>query len=449
MVRNPPGGAEVREGQSFASLFRTEGNASNSGSKTIAVDGNGSKYPLHCRGRSIHGIAKDLATLNNLQSILNNGRLDNYGLSYVGGLSVLLTLGNLENVREVLDGHSGVLSEAFSRFSVWNGVDLQVDRVATLRVTGVPVLLKDNSLFDRIGNLFGRVVQGSNFSWLVSDNSDNSDSSVKVLVPPGKRIDESVVVQWKERRFVVWVTETLELWSPDLEDGSSLEDSGSDSDNNEDEDPDLDEVEEGEIRSDVPAGGNQVDNSCKKSSEVEKSPSIIPEVGMHQEQVGVNVSADVPISEELNADTSLDNGGNYYGGRENMENQKAKDVRDNYLHGEVFMDPSNLESIHVEVSSFAQVNNFSGGPHSELDPRVPSQYGPINSPGPCVPPSIGKRTRDQRSPPSVGSTQEPHIRIRKEGVNTESSSLDLIAPLNIYTLVMMGFPPVLRIDTRV
>ncbi|MFS7972843.1 putative RNA recognition motif domain, nucleotide-binding alpha-beta plait domain superfamily [Helianthus anomalus] len=249
------------------------GNASNSGSKTIAVDSNGSKYPLHCKGHSIHGIAKDLASLNNLQSILNNGGLYNYSLSYVGGLSVFLTLGNPENVQ----------------CSV-NGEDLPVDRVATLRVTSEPVLLKDNSLFDCIGSLFGRVVQESNFSWLVSDNSD---SSVKVLVPPGKRIDESVVVQWKEMRIVVWVTETLELWSPDLEDGSSSEDSGSDPDNNDDEDPDVDEVEEGEIRSDVPAGGNQVDNSCKKSSEVEKSPSITPEVGMHQEYVGMNVSADV------------------------------------------------------------------------------------------------------------------------------------------------------------
>ncbi|MFS7997684.1 putative RNA-directed DNA polymerase [Helianthus anomalus] len=400
-----PGGAGVKEGRSYASLFRTEGNVSSLGSKTIAVDGNGSKYPLHCRGRSIHGIAKDLATLNNLQRNLNSGGLDNFGLSYVGGLSVLLTLGNPNRVREVLDGFSGVLSEVFSRFSVWNGEDLPVDRVATLRVTGVPVLLKDNSLFDRIGNLFGRVVQGSNFSW--------------------QRIDEPVVIQWKERRFVVWVTESIELWSPDSEDGLSLEDSSSDSDNDGDEVPVFDEVEEGEIRPGVPAAGDKVDSRCKKSSDFDKSPSSIPEVSMHQEQVGMYASADVPISEELNADTILDNGGNYFGRKENMEDQKAKDVRDNYLHGDVSMDPRNLDSTHVQTPTFVPVNNLTGGPPSDMDLRDPHHIGPLNSPGPFAPTSIGKRTRDQRSPPSVGSTQGPHIRIRQDSIDSRSSSLDL------------------------
>ncbi|MFS7967066.1 hypothetical protein Hanom_Chr09g00781351 [Helianthus anomalus] len=227
------------------------------------------------------------------------------------------------------------------------------------------------------------------------------------------------------RRFVVWVTESIELWSPDSEDGSSSEDSDSDSDNEGDEVPVFDEVEEGEIRPDVPAADNQVDSSCKKSSEIEKSPSIIPEVSMHQEQVGMYVSADVPISEELNADTTLDNGGNYFGRKENMEDQKARDVRDNYLHGDVSMDPRNLESTHVQTPSFVPVNNLTGGPPSDMDLRVPSHFGPVNSPGPFVPTSIGKRSRDQRSPPSVGSTQGPHIRISQESVNTRSSSLDL------------------------
>ncbi|KAJ0727756.1 putative RNA-directed DNA polymerase [Helianthus annuus] len=184
------GGATVKEGQSFASLFQDNSHVTNMGSKTISVDSNGSKYPLHCIGRSIHGIAKNLSTLSNLHHILMDGGLDNYGLSYVGGLSVLLTLGNPEIVKDIMSNHSDCLSNVFSRFHVWNGEDLPMERVVSLRITGVPVHLRDNSLFDQIGGLFGKVVQESPFSWL---ESDNSDSSVMVLAPLGKRIEETVV----------------------------------------------------------------------------------------------------------------------------------------------------------------------------------------------------------------------------------------------------------------
>ncbi|KAJ0454152.1 putative RNA recognition motif domain, nucleotide-binding alpha-beta plait domain superfamily [Helianthus annuus] len=240
-----PGGAEVKEGQSYASLFQKEGQIINLGSKTLSVVCKGSKYPLHCMRRSIHGVAKDLPTLNRLHHILVENGVVNYGLSYIGGLSILITLGNPELVDEVMNKHSDLLSNTFTRFHVWNGEDLPLDRVATLRISGVPVLLRDNSLFDRIGSLFGRVIQASDFSW---NDSNNSDSSVQVLVPPGKRIEESVVMQWKNRRFVVWVSEATEVWDPELDDESRSVSSDGEACNIMDENTGMDDVEEGEFR---------------------------------------------------------------------------------------------------------------------------------------------------------------------------------------------------------
>ncbi|KAM0048637.1 putative RNA recognition motif domain, nucleotide-binding alpha-beta plait domain superfamily [Helianthus debilis subsp. tardiflorus] len=342
----PPGGAEVREGQSFASLFQKEARVTNLGSKTISLERNSFKYPLHCMGCSIHGIVKDLTTMNRLHSTLSDGGLNDYSLSYVGGLSVLFTLGNPGIVREIMSNHSELLSNIFSRFHVWNGEDLPLDRVATLRITGVPVQLRDNSTFDRIGNLFGRVVQESMFSWL---ESDNSDSLVKVLVPLGKRIEESVVLQWKNRRSVIWVSETTEVWKPDLDGESTPADSGSESDNSDDENQMMDDVEEGEIRSDGMSAGDRSDNGNDESLEDDKVTSTDYKVGSHQMHEGVNETPHVTSPGDINAGNSLDNNDSFNGGLENMENPNGKE---DFLHGAAFIEPGDLGNAHGDDLGF-------------------------------------------------------------------------------------------------
>ncbi|KAJ0626074.1 putative RNA recognition motif domain, nucleotide-binding alpha-beta plait domain superfamily [Helianthus annuus] len=218
--------AEIREGQSFASLFHKDNQVPSTGAKTILVENKGSKYPLHCMGRSIHGIVKDINTLKGLNSLLNNGGLTDYGLSYVGGFNVLVTLGNPRIVNEVMANKSDCLVSVFSQFKVWKGEDIPLDRIVTLRITGVPVHLRDNVLFDQIGGLFGRVVQESAFSWLGSNNDENT---VLVLAPPGKRIEESVVLRWEGRSYIIWVSEDFTVWKPEIEGESSMDNEGYDS----------------------------------------------------------------------------------------------------------------------------------------------------------------------------------------------------------------------------
>ncbi|MFS8018832.1 hypothetical protein Hanom_Chr15g01396681 [Helianthus anomalus] len=299
-----------------------------------------------------------------------------------------------------------------------------MDRVATLRITGVPVHLKENSLFDRIGSLFGRVVQESSFSWL---GPANSDSIVKVLVPPGKRIEETVVMQWKDRRFVVWVSETMEVWSPDLEDENDLEDLGSDSEseNNDDVFGEAEEVEEGEIRPDGTSVDHRKASRTEPSPEVEKPPSDNSQEGMHEVHGGVEVANDIPMSEDVVIEASLDKCENNNGRKEKVGDPYVKDVRDNFLYEETTMNSSALNDDNVDNIGFVQGKDCGGGPHYAYGTRIASQDGPINSPGPCAPATNGKRTRDQRSPPSVGSTQGPHIRIRHAGEDSVNNSLDL------------------------
>ncbi|MFS7897452.1 hypothetical protein Hanom_Chr00s008961g01742031 [Helianthus anomalus] len=77
------------------------------------------------------------------------------------------------------------------------------------------------------------------------------------MISNGKRIEESVVINWKERRFVVWVSEDFEIWSPDLtgegskiDDGDNaaeLSDGYSSDGNNEDGNDVMEDLEDGEI----------------------------------------------------------------------------------------------------------------------------------------------------------------------------------------------------------
>ncbi|KAJ0804122.1 putative RNA recognition motif domain, nucleotide-binding alpha-beta plait domain superfamily [Helianthus annuus] len=249
-------GATVQEGRSYASLFSRDGEENNAGSKVISISGRGSKYPLHCINRSIHGVVKDLYTLNNLQSVLSKGGLSGFGLSYVGGLSILLTLGDAGRVKEVMSNNLDCLARVFSRFHIWKGEDLPSERVVSLRISGVPVHLRDGPVYDQIVGLFGMVVQESSFSWV---DTVNSEGSVLVLVPLGRRIEETVVVSWENRRFVVWVAEEVAAWKPEMDGDISSTESDHNSpekvgnrffeggDNN--DGYEEDEVEEGEVRS--------------------------------------------------------------------------------------------------------------------------------------------------------------------------------------------------------
>ncbi|KAL9992418.1 putative RNA recognition motif domain, nucleotide-binding alpha-beta plait domain superfamily [Helianthus debilis subsp. tardiflorus] len=247
------GGAEFQPGKSYASLFQKDVHQSYTGSKVLSINFKGSTYPVHCINRSIHEGVKNLQVLNNLNNILSRRGLSNFGLSYVGGLSVLLTLGDSGKVKDVMTNYTEVLANAFSQYNVWKGEDLPKERIVSLRISGLPIQLRDNTVFDQIGGLFGMVMQESSFSWM---NSNNSEGSVLVLVPLGKRIEETVVLNWEDRSIVVWVVEEVTAWKPVLDGyNASVElNSGhatpetSDVDSNEDRN--MEEVQEdGEIRS--------------------------------------------------------------------------------------------------------------------------------------------------------------------------------------------------------
>ncbi|KAJ0523334.1 putative RNA-binding domain superfamily [Helianthus annuus] len=135
-------------------------------------------------------------------------------VQYVGGMFIIVSFKSgmeMERFFALVKEKEDV----FQWVEKWVGQTLSFERVAWLRIQGIPLHLLDNSVINSIGESFGKIVQGGQHD--VGD-ADLSFDYVSVLVTEGRRIQEEVVVQWKGRKYRVWVEEEVGDWEPDFQD---------------------------------------------------------------------------------------------------------------------------------------------------------------------------------------------------------------------------------------
>ncbi|KAM0050099.1 hypothetical protein Hdeb2414_s0008g00293701 [Helianthus debilis subsp. tardiflorus] len=170
------------------------------------------KMPELGNGKAVIARMKDFKRLKEAENLVRELMVRAGIVQYVGGMYVLVSFSSLEEVESflVLSKEKG---EMFHSTEKWIGQSLPFERIAWLRVQGIPLHLLDNSVINQVEERFGKIVQGG----LHDDrDSDLSFDYVGVLVAEGKRIQEEVVLQWKGRRFRVWVEEEVGDWVPDL-----------------------------------------------------------------------------------------------------------------------------------------------------------------------------------------------------------------------------------------
>ncbi|KAJ0588505.1 hypothetical protein HanIR_Chr04g0175441 [Helianthus annuus] len=153
----PADSSHVRDGVSYADKLNGRKEDNSQGTKTVRVEGKGSLYPLHCIGRSIIGQVKDVWSLCNIKQVMEENGLNDFGLSYVGGLTSIITLSNKEVAMASMESHSESFSTLFSNFRLWNGEDIPFNRIATLNIFGVSFLIRENTLYDQIGVYLGKL----------------------------------------------------------------------------------------------------------------------------------------------------------------------------------------------------------------------------------------------------------------------------------------------------
>ncbi|KAJ0763801.1 hypothetical protein HanPI659440_Chr08g0285121 [Helianthus annuus] len=250
--------SHIQAGRLYSHVVGNTWKSQDQQDKVIVVNSDAPAYPVHCAGRSVVGTSRSLRALSCVEQVLHDGGFSGASMSYVGGMRMMITFKNRSVANDFI-ASGDLWRNIFTRVNIWNGEDFPFDRIIFLRIRGVPFHLRDNSVFDQIGVVFGEVVKPSEFSW---ESVDNADGCCGVLTSIGNRIEDKVVIQWKGKQYQVWVSEDSTPWVPDFSGSQSgnvsdfLENSGVM--------PKEVDMEEGEIRCDMPEsdlpGGRKVDH---------------------------------------------------------------------------------------------------------------------------------------------------------------------------------------------
>ncbi|KAF5796636.1 hypothetical protein HanXRQr2_Chr08g0354041 [Helianthus annuus] len=179
--------------------------------KTVTADSRVNAFQsLH--GKALVARMIDLQALKNIKIILNDIFPGQGRVQYLGGLDVMVSFDDAETVVAVREAAKSVVGK-FSMISIWEGQMLGFERLAWLKVQGIPLHLLSNEVIDAVGGVFSKVVHKANRS---ERDHDLSFEYVGVLVGDGKRVSEEVVLNWKDRKFRVWVMEELGEWMPEF-----------------------------------------------------------------------------------------------------------------------------------------------------------------------------------------------------------------------------------------
>ncbi|KAJ0788559.1 hypothetical protein HanPI659440_Chr05g0193131 [Helianthus annuus] len=167
--------------------------------------------------RGLHGKALvaqmiDVEALKSIYLILNDICPGLGRVQYLGGLSVLISFEDNNVASLVLEAAREVIGR-FSSIDLWEGQTFGYDRLAWLKLTGIPLHLISREVIDAVGSSFGRIVHRA----LRSESDDDlSYDYIGVLVGDGKRIGETITLVWREKKFNIWVAEEAGDWVPEF-----------------------------------------------------------------------------------------------------------------------------------------------------------------------------------------------------------------------------------------
>ncbi|KAJ0577372.1 hypothetical protein HanOQP8_Chr05g0189471 [Helianthus annuus] len=177
------------------------------------------------KGVAVVGRTVDLETLVDLDHLLRIAKVSYGHIQYLGGLSVIISFREEPAARVFLEAKE-LWGPWFSKLSAWEGQSLPFEKVAWIRIIGLPLHLLDGDVVKSVGELFGKILHVQ--KGFINDN-DLSYVRVGVLSGDVERIKEVVSLKWKGRSFKILVEEELDVWIPDCLGNSSQVSSGTSS----------------------------------------------------------------------------------------------------------------------------------------------------------------------------------------------------------------------------
>ncbi|KAJ0743804.1 putative RNA recognition motif domain, nucleotide-binding alpha-beta plait domain superfamily [Helianthus annuus] len=194
-----------RNGPLYSDVVTGTRNNVKADKKTIEFNGKCALYPNHCIMRSVIGEVVDVEAVGRIRSMLDNGGYHESPVSYIGGLRFMIVFKEKRLALEFIRRQEELWSEVLTSATLWEGKQPQYQRLVWIKITGIPIQLRDNELFNKVGEKFGKVVKGAEFSW---DNPDNADGICAVLSESGLRLNEEVELLWDGKSYSAWIIET-------------------------------------------------------------------------------------------------------------------------------------------------------------------------------------------------------------------------------------------------
>ncbi|KAJ0666835.1 hypothetical protein HanPI659440_Chr17g0671131 [Helianthus annuus] len=160
---------------------------------------------------AVVGRTRDLDTLIYFDRLLRIDKVGYLNIQYLRGLSILVSFPNSDSAGEFLK-NKDLWGPWFSKLELWEGQVLPFERIAWLKVQGIPLHLLDPDLLRLIGNEFCKLLYvPEDFS----EDLDHSTTCVGVLVGNEDRINEFVCLKWSDKQFRIRVLEEEREWLSD------------------------------------------------------------------------------------------------------------------------------------------------------------------------------------------------------------------------------------------
>ncbi|MFS7939566.1 hypothetical protein Hanom_Chr05g00453281 [Helianthus anomalus] len=165
------------------------------------------------RGRSIIGELQSIESLREVSMMKKQLCLMDSQVRYVGGLKLLIIFETTESLEETMRKNGELWKNWIKSWEIWNGQFIPFERIAWLRISGVPLQIWIDEVFNCIGEKFGRVIKSSE-----ADDKDLclNEDTIGVIVNYGSMINEKITIRWKHLLYEIWVSEINQLWLPEF-----------------------------------------------------------------------------------------------------------------------------------------------------------------------------------------------------------------------------------------
>ncbi|KAI3709022.1 hypothetical protein L2E82_38722 [Cichorium intybus] len=270
-----------------------------------------SKNNVWIDDRVLVGEVKDFDTLENIQSLLGLKGFGDILCKYLGGLQVIIKFGIDSNARKFMENNE-LWSHMFNWLEFANKKEFRYERLAWLKITGVPLLAWCEDIFKTIAKKYGKVCVHTNS---LEACSDLSYGKVAIITCMRKKINEEFTGEMNGKLFKIGVCEIEEDWYPfkpfttfqyveseDKDDDEVGDDDDDDVDeDDEDNDVDLEGIsatvemingglEDGEIPSGEPPGEAPMTNAVIEESVVGESEEPLANNYLGTPIDGINVA---------------------------------------------------------------------------------------------------------------------------------------------------------------